>query len=91
MARPKTYEEQVCLHMADARPEIFTAVKDQVEVFWAVTPCGVVVGDRLIATCPQSAFYPITYTTFPHKMRSMMCFTAPHEKLIHFFHQKEEI
>jgi len=28
----------------DARFEIFTAVKIQVEVFWIVTPCGVVVG-----------------------------------------------
>jgi hypothetical protein len=30
-----------------AKSEVFTALKIQVEVFWAVTPCIVVLGDQL--------------------------------------------
>jgi hypothetical protein len=52
----------------DARFKVFTAVKIQVEVFWVVTPCSVVVGRQRFETpCrlhlqgedPPKRWYPI--------------------------------
>jgi hypothetical protein len=40
------YDSCESIKNADARFEVFTAVKSQVKVFWVVTLCSVAVGDQ---------------------------------------------
>jgi hypothetical protein len=74
-----------------ARFEIFTAVKNQVEIFWVVTLCSVVVGP-LKCWCPTTTLHGVT--TQKTSIRNPSISTLQHsnnkqnKKVLHIYQLK---